>query len=261
MRHITASRACPAASSGARCAAARSGSCAGALGAADVLGRDARLRRRRGRHRRPVVAALQRPDRTRHGDAVAEGGDREEFRRQADRHGRRHPDRARRERPHLACACATSSCATPTAPWSRARRKPKWAFPASACCPARCARKASIWSAPKCRCASRPTAASPCSPAPTSGRSPPRAATLPPAQPGQPADATAPQGPLRAGVAGHRRHAGLDRRPGRDRSRRPRSARTRPQERQSDRRRSAQRQALDLQPDQCELDAAGRRAA
>ena len=57
--------------------------------------------RRRGRHCRPMVASHQRSDRTRYGDAVVESGDREEFRRQADRRGRRHPDRARRERPHI----------------------------------------------------------------------------------------------------------------------------------------------------------------
>ena len=38
---------------------------------------------------------------------------------------------------------------------------------------ARCARKASIWSAPKWRCGSKPTAGSLSLPAPTSGRSPP----------------------------------------------------------------------------------------
>ena len=59
-----------------------------------------------------------------------------------------------------------------------------------------CAPKASIWSAPKCRCASKPTAGSPCSPAPTSGRSPPPRTKLPAAQPGQ-AAGTAPPGPLR----------------------------------------------------------------
>ena len=39
------------------------------------------------------------------------------------------------------CACATSSCATPTAPWWRARRRPKSACPGISLLCGRCARK------------------------------------------------------------------------------------------------------------------------
>ena len=83
-----------------------------------------------------------------------------------------------------------------------------------------------------------------------------RRAGADPGAPGQPADASAPQGDVALGSRGRGRHHGLDRRRRRDRPRRPRSARTRSQERQPHRRRPAQRQALDLRPDQREPDAA-----
>ena len=138
-----------------------------------ILWSSARYRRSRSRSAvvGAVVAAVARADRARHRDAVAQGRDRGEFRRQAHRHRWRHADRARRERPHLAAPARHRGARR-----RRHRRRERAEsrsrhFPASACCAARCARRASIWSAPNCRCASKPTAASPFLPAPTSGRS------------------------------------------------------------------------------------------
>ena len=50
--------------------------------------------------RRAVVAARRRADQSRHGDAVAGGGDRGKYRPRQYRRGRRHADRARRPDPH-----------------------------------------------------------------------------------------------------------------------------------------------------------------
>ena len=159
----------------------------------------------------------------------------------------------RDERGARRCACATSWCAMPTAPLSRARRRPRSGFPAaSLLMRTNCARKASIWSAPKWRCASRPTAASPYSPAPTSGRSR-RAA---PTQAGR--------SYCRARPNRVRLQAAADARGVRSSRRcmawidgvgetagRPRPARARSQERQSHCRRPAQRQAMEVRRHQC----------
>ena len=225
-------------------------------------GCDAHFRGRRGRHRRPVVASLQRPDRTRCRDAVAEGGDREEFRRQTNRVGRRHPDRARRERPHI-LTLARHRRARRRRHRGRDRAESRSRHFRHGPADRQCARGKPQSGRRRNVGADRDRRpASPCSPAPTSGRSPPRPPALPAAQ-SRPAGRISPCRRDRCAPARRTSPAssawidGLRR----DRPRRSRSARARSQERQSDRRRPAQRQALDVQPDQCEPDAAaaGRR--
>ena len=226
------------------------------MGAPDSLGRDDHRRGRRRRDCRSVVAAHQRADRTRHGHALAEGGDREEFRRQTDSRRSAAPrssaTRTAAPRLRLRDIVVRDADGTVVATAPKAEvgisglglltgnvraRKPQ------------SGRRRNVGAdrdrRPRHRVRRRQQAADrhrireiACSAAWPAGR-----------------DGTA--GAAARRLAGRRRHSRLDRRPRRDRSRRPRSARARPQERQSDRRRPAQRQALDLQPDQRQPDAAG----
>ena len=90
-------------------------------------------RSRPGRDGRAVVAAVQRSDRARYRDAVADRGDQGKFRRAATTSRSAAPSSSATPTDARRCAFATSWCATPKAPWWRARRRRKSASPARAC--------------------------------------------------------------------------------------------------------------------------------
>ena len=79
----------------------------------------------RGLFRRAVVAARRRSDQSRHGDAVACGGDRGKYRPRQYGRGRRHADRARRHESGSRCVSATSWSGIATTPSSPPRRRPR----------------------------------------------------------------------------------------------------------------------------------------
>ena len=235
-------------------AAARAGQeSAPAFGAADILGQHARHRPRHRRHRRLVVAPVERTDRARSGDAVAEGGDRREFRRQAYGLGRRHAARARRGRPRVA-ASARHHCARRR--WHHRGERAQGGSRSVRLEPAQ-----RHGAGEKSQSGRRRNGG-----AHREGRQRHRVRRR---QQAPDCHRGAGAGRVRrdqdrrierAGAVarrcrGYRRLAGVDRRTRRHRPRRPRSARTRPQEWQSDGRRSAQRQALVVQPDQRQPDA------